>query len=701
LLSTVYPHWFILICIFTGASFAFSLYFVNYFRKGKGIFTFPSWIMFAIRFVVISLISFFLLSPFLKKNFRKDEKPIIILAADNSASILLNKDSVYYSSVFEEDLTKLRNQLKTKYTIVDYTFGNNVNSGIELDFTDSRTNMYEILNHIYEQNYNKNIGAIIVASDGNYNAGRDPLGLINDFKAPFYTIALGDTSPSADLLISKVRHNQIAYLGNTIPIKIGVNAEKFKNKKLALSLSNNNQVIKNWNFDINHQHFSHTIDYLYDANKSGLQHFTLQIKELDGEISFANNYADFYIDVLESRKSVVLLANSPHPDINALRRSIEKNDNFKLKIIIASEINRNPQLYQNEILNADLVILHQLPSVSNPLQQLFASLEKNSIPMLVILGSQTALPQLNKLNLGLTIQYRNQSFEEVFAEPNSAFSYFSLSTKNTSIIKDLPPLIAPFGRYSINLENEVLFNQKIGQVISPYPLIFYVQDIDKRLGFICGEGIWRWPLAEFRINQTQTYFNDLIQKSIQFISIKEDKRYFHLKDFNGDYFEDQAVQMEVELYNKSYEKFPHAKIELEIIQDGIKSTFQFIETEEGYRANLGYLKAGKYSFTASTTSAGSLQKLTGSFFVKKVEVEYINTTANHQLMYHLAEAQNGKMLYPDQMGDIENLIENLNLKSRSSFEMESRDLIELKWLFFLIILLLATEWFFRKFFGSY
>ena len=104
--------------------------------------------MFAIRFVVISLISFFLLSPFLKKNFRKDEKPIIILAADNSASILLNKDSVYYSSVFEEDLTKLRNQLKTKYTIVDSTFGNNGNSGIELYFTDSRTNMYEILNHI-------------------------------------------------------------------------------------------------------------------------------------------------------------------------------------------------------------------------------------------------------------------------------------------------------------------------------------------------------------------------------------------------------------------------------------------------------------------------------------------------------------------------------------------------------------------------
>ncbi|MBL6963073.1 MAG: hypothetical protein ISR55_04570 [Bacteroidetes bacterium] len=701
MLSTVYPHWFILLCIFTAAIFAVLLYYKNYFRTGKSMFSYPSWIMLITRFIVIALISFFLLSPFLKKNFRKDEKPLLIMAVDNSSSILLNKDSLYYTKTFHEDILELKEQLKSKYNLAEYTFGSRVRPGINLDFKDPRTNMYELLDHIYEQNANKNMGAIIIASDGNYNDGRDPMVLVNDFRTPFYTIALGDTTPAADLIIKEVRHNQIAYLGNVVPIRISVNAEKFKNSNIELSLTNNKRVIKNWTTGINHDNFSQTIDYQFDAKESGLQHFQLRIKEKDGEISFVNNYKDFYIDVLESRKHIIVIANSPHPDINALRHSIGRNDNYKLESVLAENLSRDPNRFQDQLKNADLLILHQLPSNEFPLYEQFANFELNKTPLLLILGSQVSFQKLNNLNLGIKVQHRNNAFEQVYAVPNSAFSYFSLNEKLKPIIQDFPPLFSPFGKYSISLEHEVLFSQKIGQVKSPYPLMVFMQDVDKRIGVICGEGIWRWPLAEYRIKNQQDFFNDLVLKSIQYISIKEDRRYFRLKDFSGNFYEDQSVIVGAELYNKSYEKLQGAKISLDLFHEGNEMNFQFIETDDGYRANLGYLKAGKYAFRAATLSSGSKQQINGEFMVKKVELEFIRTLANHQLLYNIAEENNGEMIYPDQLSDIENLIDQLDLKNRTSFEIESRDLIELKWLFFLIIALLTAEWFFRKFFGSY
>ena len=52
----------------------------------------------SLRFFSLFLISFLLLEPLLNTEFRKVEKPIVVIAQDFSASVLLNKDSLFYKT---------------------------------------------------------------------------------------------------------------------------------------------------------------------------------------------------------------------------------------------------------------------------------------------------------------------------------------------------------------------------------------------------------------------------------------------------------------------------------------------------------------------------------------------------------------------------------------------------------------------------
>jgi hypothetical protein len=56
----------------------------------------------------------------------------------------------------------------------------------------------EFMSYIQEQYRGQNVGAVIMASDGAYNRGKNPL-YVADLKAPFSVIALGDTVRKTDL----------------------------------------------------------------------------------------------------------------------------------------------------------------------------------------------------------------------------------------------------------------------------------------------------------------------------------------------------------------------------------------------------------------------------------------------------------------------------------------------------------------------
>ncbi len=119
-LFTGQPSWLIIICLLLAGGYALGLYF----RDIKNEFpVYLKLILGIVRFVSVFLISFMLLSPFIRSISKEKEKPLIILAVDDSQSVLLNSDSANYRDAFLRTLTAYLRRLSEIGDVRQYLFG--------------------------------------------------------------------------------------------------------------------------------------------------------------------------------------------------------------------------------------------------------------------------------------------------------------------------------------------------------------------------------------------------------------------------------------------------------------------------------------------------------------------------------------------------------------------------------------------------
>ena len=337
-----YPIWFIFFCLLAGAIYSFILY-----RNEKKFDEVPAWIkrlMMFFRFVALTIIAFFLLSPLIKTISREVEKPIIIIAQDNSESIIIGKDSSFYRNEYPKLLNELLAEISDKYDTSFYSFGDKIGQGMKIDFSEKQTDMSAMFDEIETRFSNRNVGAIILASDGLYNKGLNPVFSSDKLKIPVYTIALGDTSVKKDILIKNVAHNRYAYLGNSFPFEIVVQAKQCKDKNATLTVSKEGLTLFSQKIDFKNNSFITTVPVQLDAKKTGLQRYRVALTTLEGEISFTNNVQDIFIEVLDGRQKILILANSPHPDIAAIKESILDNDNYEVESYLLSDFKKTFQV---------------------------------------------------------------------------------------------------------------------------------------------------------------------------------------------------------------------------------------------------------------------------------------------------------------------------------------------------------------------
>ena len=98
----------------------------------------------------------------------------------------------------------------------------------------------------------------------------------------------------------------------------------------------------------------------------------------------------------------------------------------------------------------------------------------------------------------------------------------------------------------------MLFHQKIGSVSTGDPLILFNNSLNRKTGVILGDGIWRWKLADFEKDRDHLVFNEIVNKMIQFLSVRTDKSAFRISA-KDEYRDNESLEIEAELYNESFD----------------------------------------------------------------------------------------------------------------------------------------------------
>lgn len=650
-----------------------------------------------VRALAVAFIAFLLLAPLIKTISRTIEKPLIIIAQDNSSSVLLSKDADKYKNELSKDLDVLAEKLSGKFEVKRYSFGDKVNEGATVDYSAKRTDFGQLFDELNSRYANRNVGAVIVASDGLYNRGPNPSYQKLNFNASVFTVALGDTTPKRDLLISSVEYNKIAYLGNTFRITINIAAFGFPNQKSRLSVANDGKVLSVKDIQLTANDYRQAVSVDLEADKAGTQQYVISVQPLPNEVTTKNNAHRIFIDVLDARQKVLVLADSPHPDLGAIKQSLENNKNYEVTTEIAEKANAL------KFGDYSLVILHQLPSSDAVSSGVVNKVIASGVPVWFIIGNQTYIDLFNRTQGSAIVNNFRNSYNESQPVLQGDFFQFTLSERAQKQFAGYPPLSSPFAKFSLKSLTGTLLTQQIGTVKTGEPLLSFADNNGLKTGYLFGEGLWRWRLADFQSNGNHEAFNEFLTKTVQYLTAREDKRKFRVTQPKKIFDENEQILFNAELYNDSYEPVNDPEVTVVVKnKEGKNYNFSFSKSDKAYFLNAGVLPVGDYTYTAKTKLGSKEQVFSGVFIINALNVEELQTTADHQLLFNLAKNNGGEMVYPDQLNKLEQLIANKETIKTITFEDKKLDeLINLKWLFGLILTLLAIEWFIRKRNGDY
>ena len=706
-----YPWYFLLLCLLLGAAYSFVLYWLRLRRpkaegdSGGETSPFPrrlKWLLSLLRTLAVAAIAFLLLAPLVRRESSRKEKPLVIIAEDNSKSLDYCRDSAYYHDGFQKEMSDLVADLSKDFDVRRYRYDSEVvavDDGDELTgglFSGQATDMSQLIDNVAELYYHRNVGAMIVTGDGIYNKGSNPLTAVGQTSFPIYTVAMGDTSVRYDAAIANVRFNRIAYLGNKFPMDVTVNASRLKGRSSTLTVTLDGKRLYSKNIEFTDDRFSTTESIVLDADKAGIHSYVVAIEPVAEEQTLRNNRRMVSIEVIDGHQKIAIISAVPHPDVAALKAAVERNINFEAEVFRAKEFDKNPKDY-------DLFILHQLPSKVAEANIDVAGLLKSGVPAIFVLGGQTDLARLNTLHAGLEVFSRIDRQNEVSALFSKEFTYFTLDEDKALRISQFPPLLSPFGEYKMSGNAQTLFVQKVGSVNSRLPLVAVTQQQERRYAFIAGEGLWRWRLADWQSNQTHDDFDQLIDKLVVFTALRVNKERFHIESKHL-FGQSEDVRLEAQLYNDNYEPVNSPDVELVIKNmDGNSEgqRYLFNRSGTGYAINLGQLAPGRYSYSSSTRFNGKNYAVSGNFIVEELHLESVSLVADHSLLNTVASQSGGEMVDAHSLGRIPEMLRSReDMKTLIYSETRYSDMINMPLVFVLIVLLLGVEWVIRKYNGE-
>ncbi len=286
--------------------------------------------------------------------------------------------------------------------------------------------------------------------------------------------------------------------------------------------------------------------------------------------------------------------------------------------------------------------------------------------------------------------------EDYLSVFNSQFNLFAIDNIG---FENFPPLQNPFGTVTANGNVSVLLSSKIRNIETNAPLLAFTENQGKRSAFLLGENSWKWRLQSHIDNQSFEKFDIFIDKIIQFLASNNSKKSL-VVEHESFYNSGEAIEISAQYFNKNYEFDEKARLTIAVTNTKTKQTknYDLLKGNNSYTVNLDGLSAGSYNFSVKELNSKTTYSSHFEILDFDIEKQFVNPDV--EKLSQLALQTQGKEYYPDQADAlIKSLLENEEYKSIQKNNITKTPLIDWVWLLVLISILLATEWFVRKYNG--
>jgi len=567
----------------------------------------------------------------------------------------------------------------------------------------------------------------VLITDGGDNASKqwtESLSRLESRKIPFYTVGVGSENITHDAEIVKVTAPRETLKESTAVVDVSYRSHGFAGRKATLYVRENGVLLKSEEVTLpaDGQISEKTIDL--PVKNEGTRLFSFSLQAPDDRIP-ENNTLDSLVEIKNDHPQILYIEGEPRWEFKFLRRAIQDDPNIRLVTLLRSSQNK----FYRQGIDKEEMLAEGFPKKREELFQykglIFGSIEstfftqdqlknvvdfvstrgggylmmggRNSFaggkyqnsPIADILPVQMAtedrIPIIGRLKLAITDYGRTHPLMKLSPDASA----------NTKQWSDLPPL---------NDFNKTL-DAKVGGIVlargqsdqrgnvDPILLAYQRYGRGRTMAFTSGSS-WRWQMEMDHEDQTYELFwkqilRWLVNTSPDPVMITSDK---------DTYLPGESVRLSSEISNKSFERMNNAKVIAKVTNPaGITESvaMDWNGAQEGtYQSELNVTEPGIYHVDVEAAQGSeNLGTNRTAFQVQDRPVEYYDALLNTRLLQSVATATGGRYYPLSRIGDVPD--DAVYVEGETSF-VEQKELWDVPFLFMLLCMTLAGEWFWRK-----
>ncbi|XCF05072.1 VWA domain-containing protein [Tamlana crocina] len=639
-------------------------------------------LFFFLRFVTVLAVILLLINPSFDKVSMFIEKPNLVVAVDNSSSINhLNqreKAERFINSIAENQ------SLNDKFNIEFYTFGESLKASDSLSFAEEETNIYDAFKQL-AQIYKQTTTPTLLISDGNQTFGNDYQFISSQYKQPVFPIILGDTVQHTDLKIQQLNVNKYAYHKNKFPVEAILVYSGNDNVRSKFEISRGNTIVHSEVVGFSKYENSKIVNLNLPASSIGLVNYKATLVPLGDEKNKVNNSRNFTVEVLNQKIKIAIVSDIIHPDLGALKKAIETNEQRSVSIF-------NSELKNIEINDFQSFIIYQ---PNNKFKYLFEQLDAESKNQFIVVGPKTDLNFLNSANKNFTFEIINQT-EDYQAESNRNYTPFLVQDIG---FEDFPPLYSNYSQINFFVPFETILNKTINGISTGSPLLATFEKDNRRQAVLLGENIWQWRAQSFLSQQSFNQFDGFLGKLVQYLSTDKPKSRLNI-DYESVFMGGGNVVVKAEFFDKNYIFDARKSLEITVTNNSTNEskTVPFVLKNNNYQVDLSGLPPSGYSFTVRVQ--GENLSKSGSFQISEYNVEQQFLNADVNKLKQLAENSSGASYFIENSNQVfGDLLNDKRFAPLQKSVKKTIPLVDWKYLLAILALSLGLEWFLRKYNG--
>jgi len=689
-IESTLPLWLVLPLV----ALAIFVVWMIYFRKQEesAIIKPIRWVLAISRALVIIIVGLLIISPWIRTTVTQQDKPYFIIAQDNSVSITPARDSSALLASRVKLLSNVEKSLANRFEVKKLLFGARTIDGEACNFSDPITDPDELFTYLKAFGQTHHLGGVLLTSDGVSTRGLTFPEAGRNFPCPITVLASGDSTPFPDVRIQEVVCNEWVRKKSTFPVRVYYNTGDYTGGSVIIQLSDLKGVIEERVVKVADQ-ASPDEEFRITAPEKGTMQLMVKIIPDEPDKNQDNNIKRFTVRVIEKEGNILCLYESPHPDIDAMVQSVKSTSALNFYAVDIADFKGTDKDY-------DLIVLHGLPSLKHPIAELLKEIADKQVPELFILGNSTDPDLFNQLHSGLTVGDKRKSDEAAQGTMSQSFTLFTLPIDFQDHLSTWPPLILNYDRYTLDPGSQVCMSQKIMGITLGDPLVAFSGTQGRKQSFICGNGIWLWRLHEYLEHKNHDYFDDWLSRTFQYLMLDDNKDRLRI-DIPEETYAYTPVRINGHLLNHSLEAVNDPEVLFTLVDSaGQRTEYQMGKVNDYYELNINGFTPGMYRYSAETKLGDEKLNSQGVLTMMTRPVEQKQPVADFAALRSLSTTTGGQFFRPDQERELISYISNRkpsDLTVRRSFRWY--DLINLKGLLPVLMVLLAMEWFLRRWFG--